>query len=283
MFISFMGWWHSDAVEESANNYSRRDMLRSLVVAGGVVSGTAGLTGIASAEQVSRSKSKPFTQDGASVQFGFSNLPAPTSDIEVTVRITGDYGHETEYADIYVEGGLVGTIDVTAENIDCNTFSGTFTTNRSNITEGEMGVIVDNSENVTADICEGNQIEVTISYLSNRPPTASFTVSGHAVKRFSSLTFDASASADPNGSIVRYEWDFDGDGVFEKKTSSPLVTHRFTDSLGTTDVTLRVTDGNGATATATDTIRVLHTWLESEPPDKKRDGGPGGARWAGRG
>lgn len=58
------------------------------------------------------------------------------------------------------------------------------------------------------------------------------------------VLFDARASS-PD--IVRYEWDFNGDGVFEIRTDDPTVTYLF-DTSGSHRVTLRVTDGAGAQA-----------------------------------
>jgi hypothetical protein len=71
----------------------------------------------------------------------------------------------------------------------------------------------------------------------------------------SPITFDASGSYDPDGSIDLYEWDFDGDGVYD--VSSATSTAIFTwgdDHTGT--VELRVTDNNGLSGTDTATITV---------------------------
>src|SRR4051812_22056402 len=44
----------------------------------------------------------------------------------------------------------------------------------------------------------------------------------------SSVAFDASASTDSDGTIAAYEWDLDGDSVYETKTDSdPRVTHEY--------------------------------------------------------
>ena len=48
------------------------------------------------------------------------------------------------------------------------------------------------------------------------PPTAAIAIVGPStVKPNQSVTFDASASSDADGTIVKYEWDFDGNGTFE--------------------------------------------------------------------
>jgi hypothetical protein len=64
-------------------------------------------------------------------------------------------------------------------------------------------------------------------------------------------TLDASPSHDPDGSIVRHEWDLDGTGGFERDTgASPTVTHTFEAYKGLVDnrkrpVRVRVTDDKG--------------------------------------
>ncbi|WP_177418125.1 PKD domain-containing protein, partial [endosymbiont of Lamellibrachia barhami] len=77
------------------------------------------------------------------------------------------------------------------------------------------------------------------------------------------LTLDGSGSfhPDPFRQIVKYEWDFDGDGVFDSTGSSPTVTHTYTDDPVTLPktytVALRVTDNNVPAITDTDTAQVI--------------------------
>lgn len=70
------------------------------------------------------------------------------------------------------------------------------------------------------------------------------------------VEFDASGSFAAEGQLVSYEWDVDGDGVFEAVTraengiaANPIHSVRF-DAPITANVTLRVTDEYGKTATA---------------------------------
>jgi len=96
---------------------------------------------------------------------------------------------------------------------------------------------------------------VTILATKNAPPKPDFTFSPPTVNINVPVTFDARASVDPDGQIVKYEWDFDGDGVFEVSTVSPVTTHTFTRG-GEIKVSLRVTDDKGATATLTKILRI---------------------------
>lgn len=75
----------------------------------------------------------------------------------------------------------------------------------------------------------------------------------------------AVASSDADGEIHRYEWDLDGDGTFETDTGAiPAVDHTFeprssrriAKPVRQWPVSVRVTDDQGATATATMTIDV---------------------------
>jgi PKD repeat protein len=74
------------------------------------------------------------------------------------------------------------------------------------------------------------------------------------------VDFDGSASSDPDGVIVSWEWDFDGDGVFGEPgdesdnadVSNPApVTYA---TAGSFDATLRLTDDDGASAQSAITI-----------------------------
>jgi len=85
----------------------------------------------------------------------------------------------------------------------------------------------------------------------NENPSASFTASPSSPDAGETVSFDASASSDADGSIASYEWDF-GDG--ETATgATPIHTY---DSAGDYDVTLTVTDDDGATDEVTQTVSI---------------------------
>ena len=81
----------------------------------------------------------------------------------------------------------------------------------------------------------------------NQPPVASFTWSPESPFYSGDVvTFDASASFDPDGTIVQYLWDF-GDGF---TAEGKIVTHRFRGAMDepkTYNVSLTVKDDQGAT------------------------------------
>ena len=74
------------------------------------------------------------------------------------------------------------------------------------------------------------------------------------------IVFDASGSSDPDGTIVKYIWDF-GDGTM-LETSESTVTHSYS-APGTYTVTLTVVDNDGLKSTITAEIAV------SKPPAKE--------------
>jgi PKD repeat protein len=117
----------------------------------------------------------------------------------------------------------------------------------------------DDDEGVANEDDEIDSTETTVTVQEpeqNADPTASFTASPSSPASGEAVSFDASASGDADGSIASYEWDF-GDG--ETATgASPSHTY---DAAGDYDVTLAVTDDDGATDTETQTVSV------SEAPD----------------
>jgi PKD repeat protein len=76
------------------------------------------------------------------------------------------------------------------------------------------------------------------------------------------ITFDASNSIDPDGSISLYEWDFDNDGIFEEKHTIPTIQHTFS-IADKHSVRLRVTDVNDYQSVDTVTVDVFSekNWL----------------------
>ena len=90
---------------------------------------------------------------------------------------------------------------------------------------------------------------------ANDPPTPTFTVSpGNAVSAGSSVSFDASATTDPQGDAISYEWNF-GDGVTVSTGSVATTTHTYTAS-GSYTAVLTATDSHGEAASTSQTMTV---------------------------
>jgi len=98
-------------------------------------------------------------------------------------------------------------------------------------------------------------IKVKGEGIPNQPPKASFTFSPKNPLVNEEITFNASASTDPDGSIVSYEWDF-GDG---ETASGKVVTHAYSDA-GSYTVTLTVTDDDAATHSISKKVNVTTNW-----------------------
>jgi len=96
-------------------------------------------------------------------------------------------------------------------------------------------------------------IKVKGEGIPNQPPTASFTFSPKNPLVNEEITFDASASTDPDGSIVSYEWDF-GDGNI-MNTTEEKIKHSYSEA-GNYNVTLTVKDDKGATNSTAKVITV---------------------------
>ena len=91
---------------------------------------------------------------------------------------------------------------------------------------------------------------ITITISENSAPTADIQADKLSGKAPLTVNLDGSGSNDSDGEITSWSWNF-GDG---DTAQGQTVSHEF--SAGTHEVTLTVTDNNGATGTATVTIDV---------------------------
>jgi PKD domain-containing protein len=83
------------------------------------------------------------------------------------------------------------------------------------------------------------------------------------VKPGATVTFDSSASSDPDGTIVAREWDLDDDGAFDDGTG--VTASRTFATTGTHVVRLRVTDDKGLTARGETRVRVDDVNVPPQP------------------
>ncbi len=105
------------------------------------------------------------------------------------------------------------------------------------------------------DKVSGEQFEDTFQttvVISNEKTAAYFTANPESGELPLKVHFDATSSYDPDGEIVAYDWDLDGDGNFDDGTGEE-VDYTYTQE-GDYDVTLRVTDNSGEYNTLTMTI-----------------------------
>jgi PKD repeat protein len=96
-------------------------------------------------------------------------------------------------------------------------------------------------------------VETQTVTVGNRPPVAAFGVTPSAPVVGEAVTLTSRAT-DPDGSIAAEDWDLDGDGEFDDGTGSTAsVTFN---AAGPQEIGLRVTDDEGGTDSATETIEV---------------------------
>ena len=123
---------------------------------------------------------------------------------------------------------------------------------------------------------------------ANTAPTAAFEVSTSTPTAGTEVQFDASASSDVEGNIASYEWAF-GD---EASATGAEATHVYDESVANRyaessryEVTLTVRDADGATDTATKSVRVAPTsssvtWTQVWGDEFDGQGLPNPAKWS---
>lgn len=92
-------------------------------------------------------------------------------------------------------------------------------------------------------------VSINVGVAGNISPSAGFITVPDTdnCSVYDPVSFDAAGSSDPDGSLVRYDWDFDGDGSWEGYDSGAQVEHTYL-LEGVYDARLRVTDDKGAQA-----------------------------------
>lgn len=103
-----------------------------------------------------------------------------------------------------------------------------------------------------------NMATITLNVVNRAPvPVISAPATGVNVNRGVPVSFASVGTADPDGTIASYDWDW-GDGTTHGTTASG--THTFANSVtnGSKTVRLTVTDNNGATASTTIAVNIVN-------------------------
>jgi plastocyanin len=103
----------------------------------------------------------------------------------------------------------------------------------------------------------------------NQLGTPDFTASPAAATVGTKVTFDASAIADPDGTVARVEWDLDGNGSFETGGPSRTASRTYA-KAGSYDVGVRYVDDGHETSAVT-----RHAVVVTAPSTGDPGGGPG--------
>jgi hypothetical protein len=101
-------------------------------------------------------------------------------------------------------------------------------------------------------------LRIPIEFSNQVPggPAAALATSTTSVRTGEPITFDASGSRDADGSIAKYEWDLDGDGIYERDTGTNPVTQTSYRDPDKVTVTVRVSDNEGKATDQTTIVRI---------------------------
>jgi len=177
--------------------------------------------------------------------------------INVTVWNQGDFT-ETFNVTAYYASVPIDTQTVVSLGVGATTTL-KFTWNTTDIAEGNYTIRAEASAVVgEGDTADNTYVDgiVTIT-LPLKAPLASFTYTPADPAVGETVTFDASASYDPDGTIVSYSWDF-GDGA----SGSGITTTHVYAAGGTYTVALTAIDNEGLNSTVTMGLTVLRTTID---------------------
>ncbi len=151
---------------------------------------------------------------------------------------SGDTGHIIESLPLQAElwDSDPGLTDVTVNHLIGDTFAHTFT---------HVGAF-----NYHCRI-HPDKMFGAITVTDAGRPTAALTMTPAAATVGQRVDFDGMGSNDPDGIIMAWDWDLDGNGTFETSGATPDHTYA---SPGTVTVQLRVTDNSNKTHTATQAL-----------------------------
>jgi PKD repeat protein len=127
-------------------------------------------------------------------------------------------------------------------------------------TPGNYAVAVQVTDNDGLTAVMGATIQVFGS-----GPTAKLTATPRYGPPTLSVTFDAGASEDHDGTITLYEWDWNGDGTYDSNGTSASVQHSYS-TPGVYDANVRLTDSNNRQSKKTMLVWVTPN-ANTPPPD----------------
>ena len=218
----------------------------------------------------SSTQSDSSSTAGWNKTFTFSSLPASAGTVTVEVTVSGDFGHSSEYADIYLDGTHKGTINPTPPgNVNCTTATGTFTTTASAVADGTLLVRIDATSAVDYSPCMPLVYSATVTYSSNTAPVLS-SISDQTTPEDTSdsVGFTVSDAQDSNGSIAVSASSSNTSVInsVSATNSGGNGTVSWTpvgNATGTSTITVTATDSGGATDTESFVVTVTGV---NDPP-----------------
>jgi hypothetical protein len=109
----------------------------------------------------------------------------------------------------------------------------------------------------------------TAAIIDNVQPEADLVVTSVSDR---TVQLSAAGSQDPDGAIVRYDFDFDGDGSYDYSSIYPGVQYTYA-ADGTYVIRVRVTDDRGGTD-----IAFVSVAVQAPPPPEEEKPGKGGGK-----
>ena len=189
--------------------------------------------------------------------YGNIGIPLPAADLvadittgEVPLTVSFDAsGSTSEVSPISdYEWDFDGDGSFSETDNGEDTFQGSETAQFTYTTPGSFDAAV--RVHVSAGLSADATVNIAPTTVSNLAPTASIVADVSSGVLPLGVNFDASGSSDPDGSIVNYEWDFDGDGTYDTSTGSSPFSGFVYETAGSFDPVVRVTDDLGAMDTA---------------------------------
>ena len=145
------------------------------------------------------------------------------------------------------------------------------------LSSSEFQNLVSSSSGTTASASSPDQVSdlvnKAISSELNKP--FAWIQGPYVAKVGDPVDIDAAASHAVSGSLTSYEWDFNGDGVYDETGTSPRITHTFTEEFSGV-IGLRVTQSDGQTAVATTQVDITD---DGDNTPRDQDNCPDVSNW----
>lgn len=116
---------------------------------------------------------------------------------------------------------------------------------------------------IVSDANAGAALQTALTKISDRPVPL-LTQTFYEAPVGEPVAFDASPSYSTSSTIVNWEWDFNGDGLYEQETTEPRTTHTF-DAPMTGMMQARATDANGLIANISAPVKIGNLDGDSRP------------------
>jgi len=145
------------------------------------------------------------------------------------------------------------------------------------LSSSEFQNLVSSSSGTTASASSPDQVSdlvnKAISSELNKP--FAWIQGPYVAKVGDPVDIDAAASHAVSGSLTSYEWDFNGDGVYDETGTSPRITHAFSEEFSGV-IGLRVTQSDGQTAVATTQVDITD---DGDNTPRDQDNCPDVSNW----